>query len=297
MARKISEPFLQELNEKSLKPILEYVKSDDSLNMELRGETVKIYYRGGKLLTIQDNSFEMESLDEEYHKGRTLIYPTIENIEDYIPKAKRVIDRYVVEEKNHLWEKEIQQRIVQENNFSKNSLATDFFIIDTEYQSIGSRADIVALLWHSTGNARKLPKSYRVKITIFELKQGFGSIDGYSGMSKHFDDFNSFIKDNENVTTFKQDMVDVFKQKRKLGLIRGMEPDKKYGEIDINMIADDIEFVFILANYDPDSSKLTKELSLISDCKFIYANPMGYGLYAPNIISKKEFIALFLCKK
>ncbi|MCL2726931.1 MAG: hypothetical protein FWD56_00945, partial [Bacteroidales bacterium] len=96
MARKISNSFLDEFGKgKSLNPILEYVKSDDTLDMELRGEKVIIYYRGGKLLTINENKFKLEIMDKEYLKANTLILPTIENIEEYIPKAKRVIDRYV----------------------------------------------------------------------------------------------------------------------------------------------------------------------------------------------------------
>ena len=115
MARQISNQFLNELK---TMPILEYVKTDDTLNMELRGNKVIIYYRGGKLLTVVDkNPTVFEPLDEKYLKEN--IDLDTENIEDYIPKAKRVIDRYVVEVKNHLWEKEIQQRVVQENNYSK----------------------------------------------------------------------------------------------------------------------------------------------------------------------------------
>jgi len=293
MARKISNLFLKELALQSLKPILEYVKSDDSLNMELRGDSVTLYYRGANLLTIIDNPFKLNGITPNYHKGYELILPTINKIEDYIPKAKRVIDRYVVGEKNHLWEKEIQQRIVQENNYSQNSLSTDFFIIDIEYQdnSIG-RFDIVAIRWDSTTPARKLTKKHPLKITIFEIKQGCNSISGKSGMSQHLQDFNSLIENKIKVEKFKKDMIDVFEQKRKLGLIRDVE---KYREIEIKFVENDIDFVFLLANYHSKSEKLEKELELIPDyCKFIYANSMGYGLYAKNIIDKQEFIKRFL---
>jgi len=283
MARKISEIFFQEL---AKMPILEYVKSDDTLDMELRGDSVIVYYRGGKLLTLKENPITLEPLDKDYHKGSEP--PAIVNIIDYIPQAKHIIDKYVVEVKNHLWEKEIQQRVVLENNYSKNSLDTDFFIIDIEYQDIG-RADIVALRWDSTSPARKLSKNYLPKITIFEVKQGTNSIKGQSGMSSHLNDFNQLIANKEKVEDFKKDMIAVFEQKRELGLIVKME---KYGKI--NKVADDIDFVFLLANYKSKSENLVNELALLPDkCKFIYANPMGYGLYAENIVDKKEFIMRF----
>ena len=285
MARQISNQFLNELK---TMPILEYVKTDDTLNMELRGNKVIIYYRGGKLLTVVDkNPTIFEPLDEKYLKEN--IDLDTENIEDYIPKAKRVIDRYVVEVKNHLWEKEIQQRVVQENNYSQNSLETDFFIIDTEYQDI-FRFDMIALRWDSTITARKL-QNYLPKITIFEAKQGFndGSIKGTSGMYSHWNNFNEFIANKDKIESFKEDMKTVFEQKRALGLITGTE---KYEKID--KIADDVDFVFLLANYKPASSILKSELDKISDCKFIFSNPMGYGLYERNIINKQDFIKRFL---
>lgn len=301
MSRKIKDSFINELLKKSLNPLLRYVQLDDTLNMELRGSHVTLYYRGGAILTVKDDSYKFEPLDNKYLQGKMIINPSIENIEDYIPKAKHFIDIYVNTVRNHLGEKEIQQEIAKENNFSANSLDTDYFIIDTEYQDLG-RFDIVALQWDSKSNIRKLPKSFKPVITIFEVKQGCNSIeskeiinDGIkkysdSGMAAHLQDFNEFIS-TKNIQDFKEDMIAVFQQKRKLKLIKGAE---KYKEV--KSVSDNIEFVFLLSNYKSESSKLLTELNKISDCKFIFANPMGYGLYVKNIINKQEFINRFLWK-
>ena len=299
MSRKIKDSFIDELLNKSLNPLLRYVQLDDTLNMELRGSHVTLYYRGGAILTVKDDSYKFEPLDNKYLQGKMIINPSIENIEDYIPKAKHFIDIYVNTVRNHLGEKEIQQEIAKENNFSANSLDTDYFIIDTEYQDLG-RFDIVALQWDSKSNIRKLPKSFKPVITIFEVKQGYNSIESKekinngikeysdSGMAAHLQDFNEFIS-TKNIQDFKEDMIAVFQQKRELKLIKGAE---KYKEV--KSVSDDIEFVFLLSNYKSESSKLQTELTKIKDCKFIYSNPMGYGLYVKNIINKQEFINRFL---
>lgn len=299
MSRKIKDSFIDELLNKSLNPLLRYVQLDDTLNMELRGSYVTLYYRGGAILTVKDDSYKFEPLDTKYLQGKTIINPCIENIEDYIPKAKHFIDIYVNTVRNHLGEKEIQQEIAKENNFSTNSLDTDYFVIDTEYQDLG-RFDIVALQWDSKSNIRKLPKSFKPVITIFEVKQGYNSIESKekinngikeysdSGMAAHLQDFNEFIS-TKNIQDFKEDMIAVFQQKRELKLIKGAE---KYKEV--KSVSDDIEFVFLLSNYKSESSKLKTELTKIKDCKFIYSNPMGYGLYVKNIINKQEFINRFL---
>jgi len=287
MARKIKDEFLNELVTGRLKELLKYVQLDDTLNLELRGDRITVYYRGGALLTVKQDTYKFESLDKKYHTGISFIIPTINNIDDYIPKAKHIIDIYINTERNHLGEKDIQQQIARENNYSPNSLATDYFIIDTEYQDLG-RFDIVALLWESKGSIRKLPNSFLPTITIFEVKQGYGSISGSSGMESHIKDFEKFLT-TKDVSSFKSDMISVFSQKRKLGLIKGAE---KYKEI--TKVSSNIEFVFLLANYKHDSSKLRNALDNIEDCKLIYANPMGYGLYSRNIICKDKFVEIFL---
>jgi hypothetical protein len=288
MARTIKETFIYELLTGSLKPLLEYIQIDDTLNMELRGDRVTIYYRGGVIMAIEQDTYKFINLEEKYHKGIPFIKPSIKNIEEYIPKAKHIIDVYVNTEKNHLGEKDIQQQIARENNYSQNSLDTDYFVIDTEYQDI-ARFDIVALRWDSKPSIRKLPKLFLPTITIFEVKQGYSSISGKCGMIKHIKDFEEFCS-KKDIDSFKRDMISVFNQKRRLELIKNMN---KYKEV--KEVASDIDFVFLLANYKQDSSQLRSAFDNIKDCRLIYANPMGYGLYAQNIICKQEFVEKFLC--
>ena len=118
--------------------IINMVKTDPSLDVELRGNSVMIYYRGGKLLTINDpykNDQEdlLKELDKQYvsptRKGLinpiAVPKPTIDNMEAYICKGKRAIDWYEENVARKLGEKEIQQRVAYENNFSVNAEDTD----------------------------------------------------------------------------------------------------------------------------------------------------------------------------
>ena len=286
MARAIKGKFIDELINGNLNPILEYIQLDDTLNLELRGKEVTVYYRGGALLTIKQDTYILKGLTEKYHKGFPFMEPDIRNIEDYIPKAKHLVDIYINTVKNQFGEKDIQQQIARENNYSPNSLDTDYFVIDTEYQDM-FRFDIVALRWDSKGNTRKLPKSFLPTITIFEVKQGYSSLSGKSGMISHISDFKKFLS-TRDIDSFKSDMISVFNQKRKLGLIKGMN---KYKEV--VAVAPNIDFVFLLANYKNHSSQLSTALKSIEDCRFVYANSMGYGLFERNIINKSRFLEMF----
>ena len=286
MPRHISEKFINELLAGKLSNLLRYVRSDHTLDMELRGVEVTVYYRGCKLLSIKNDSFELKPLDKKYSRNR--IIPDISKIEEYIPKSKHLIDMWLV--KNKKWETEIQQQIVRENNYSPSADHTDFFILDIEYKDddIGE-LDIVAIRLDSTSKAHKARK---FRITMFELKQGFNSIDGGSGLVEHYKNFEKFNADSKKVQNFISDMKLVFEQKIKLGLIPYLK-GKPYSVI--SSMDDEIDYVFILANYKSASKKLKTAVNQISGnkCKFIYSNCMGYGLFSKNIIDRELFINMF----
>ena len=65
--RQISEKMLNAFLSGELSSLLEAVKKDDSLDLELRGDSVNIYYRGGSIFKIEEinNSF-LISFDTNY---------------------------------------------------------------------------------------------------------------------------------------------------------------------------------------------------------------------------------------
>lgn len=180
--RQLSDNFLREFLEGGrFHEIIKMVKTDPSLDVELRGESVIVYYRGGKLLTINDpyyknnNESLLKELDHQYiyKKSRGVTNPinvptpTIDGLELYICKAKRAIDWYEENVARKLGEKEIQQRVAYENNYSINAEDTDFFIADIEWEdkTFGGRADIISFKWGHMDHRRRV-----VKMCLIEVK-------------------------------------------------------------------------------------------------------------------------------
>ena len=101
--RSISDELFQKLMKTGVyHEITDIVRADPYLDMEMRGDDgVMIYYRGGKLLTINENQGFI-GLDEEYYPEdyTARISPQIENIFDYISKAKRIIDIHESDSRN-----------------------------------------------------------------------------------------------------------------------------------------------------------------------------------------------------
>lgn len=300
--RSISSSFLEQLKTGSLKSITDYVRVDPYLDLELRGDSVMIYYRGGKVLTVDEKGILAGLTDEYYLSPDTeRIQPTIEGLHDYLAHAKHIVDIHESTQNSKLGEKEIQQRVVYENNLSVNADKTDYFIADVEWADnkvLKGRVDIVAFCWK-----HKKPRNRIVQLTLIEVKQGDKAIKSLSGLKKHYDDYISFKKDQVSVNRVAKDMLLVLKQKKELGLVKGLDKlfEKKVTEKDASgniverrvemdpQIEAEPDFLFLLANYHYYSKYLQIECKeLQDDCKFINASFCGYGLYKDLIKTKKE---------
>lgn len=304
--RQLTPTLFNELKEKTGKfhALLEYVKADDTLDMEFRGNYFTLYYRGGALLIVEENSdgsYNWKGITQEYLlKGKNKYvqkHSNVEQFDEYIPEAKHIIDRYIsIGPKNHLGEKEIQQLVVKENNYSSNSQDTDYFIVDMEYTEVGGkdgyRFDLIAVRWDSIGAARR---KNEVSLAIIEVKQGFNSVrtNGSSpGLRLHQEDFSNFIekKNSGELKDFCEDMVMIFKQKCELGLIIANE---KIEGITLKfqlVVKNNIDFICLLANYKKASDELHNELNEMESkgmqpCQFIRSHYCGYGLYAGEIFT------------
>ena len=288
--RRISDEFRDELKTGKLKKLLDYVLEDDSLCLELRGEAVNIYYRGGSLFKI-DDKYNI-TFDLGYDKDKKLNpNPDVEEAVKSIPFYKQAMDKWFHEHPKY--EREFQQIILRENNNSgKISRATDYYIVDIEYQDTenSSRFDMVAFKWPSNGAARK--NTNALSLALIEVKYGDNAVGGSAGIKKHLDDLKSFIDDKEKLKEFKEDMEQVFKQKCNLGLMDGLQEH----QFKVSLSDDEPEVIFIFANHDPDSKKINNILSdiNISDYSFkilaAQSSFMGYGLYMDNMIEIKDFI-------
>ncbi len=286
--------------------LTDLVKKDPYLDLELRGDCVMIYYRGGKLLTIYDID-KYEELSPEYYssKSEQHLKATTDNLFEYICHAKRTIDIHESGNKSKLGEKEFQQRVVYENNMSVTATNTDYFIADVEWadnESLGGRADIIAFRWNHMEHSKRT-----LQMTLIEVKQGENAVetkknkdkDGQTsisaGLKKHFEDFIKFKSNSEYVNEVAKDMLTVLKQKADLGLIKGLEKLFIKGNNEVYPeISPTPDFPILLANYHHYSTKLSRECKeLPNDCKFILSSFMGFGLYKDFIKSKKEMEELF----
>jgi hypothetical protein len=321
--RALSEQFLEDLKSGSLSRLTKVVRHEDTLCMEIRDNYINVYYRGGNLFKVESKKGYSISFDEKYlNHGvdcgfKSLELSKLNTIEDYIesiPLFKREMDLWFSVHRKQ--EREYQQVILRENNFSMVSNDTDYFICDIEYaknESVlkdeltvteGSRFDMVGVKWLSKSLDRKNKKS--ISLAIFELKYGDGAMTGSAGILKHFKDLDDFMSKGKYLELMDEAEIQ-FNQKYYLGLIdvskSKMENEHEgvFRKIEINKNIKS-EYILIFANHKPDSSVLRRELSeavkaypqLLNkvDIKIAHSSLMGYGLYAEYMVDIKDYLGI-----
>lgn len=320
----LSSRFLEDLKNGILSPLLQHVKNDGTLDMEFRdpnrpridrdedSRTVKgylnIYYRGGQLLKLQESSSSKysASFDKKYDMAGMLEkvsipfpqripdIPTsivsmtdIENWINAFSLLKLHMDYYFSIKKS-CEEREAQQMIVRENNRSRTSNDTDFYIIDIEHAEKGNsaagRMDMVGIHWPSTRTEHR--KNSDHGLALFEVKYGDQKMGGKCGLAWHYRNTAAFVE-SPDFAYFKEGMVDIFNQKIELGLIN----ERKSG---IQDFGDRLTYIVVAVNHKPASTAFANELrqivamNLPLEVGIIWASPIGLGLYDKEMLTISE---------
>jgi hypothetical protein len=304
--RELSETFMNDLlkPEGMLQPILTRVKNDQTLMLAIRDGYINVYYRGGNILKVKEHSkgYYQASFDDQYNKfAKDLpISPvTIENQEDAkkwvasFPDRKNIMDEYFSAYGKA--EREFQQLVARENNYSSISNESEYFISDIEVTEPdpGARFDIVAIRW--LASQRKSGSNCRA--ALIEMKYGDNALGGKAGLLKHLKDMDTLIANQTGYAKLLHAMENQFNQLDQLGLLK-FNKGKSNAIVKLDS-KEKPEVIFILANHNPRSSNLktminSPEIEVYGqsqrfDLRFYVARFAGYGLHANCMLPLSEF--------
>lgn len=301
ITRSLSDGFMNDLKKSVLNPLLERVQQDRTLMLAIRKECLNIYYRGGNILRVKakkDGSYSTY-FDKKYNKSTNSPIPSFPNIISdkndseecvkVLQNLKLLMDSYFSTVKSEL-EREFQQLIARENNFSSKKSGYGYYITDIEFEdkTLSARFDILAV--------QRLENQRKFRPALIEMKYGDGSLNNNSGIIKHLEDFDKFIKNKKKYNALLETMESQFCQLKELGL---MEEDSERADIKITK-DEKPEVICILANHNPHSSILRNQIlnnqemdrfanSLNYDLKFFVSSFAGFTLYPSWMFSLYEF--------
>lgn len=297
--RALNEKFMSDLLNGSLTPILNAVRSDDTLVLELRGTYVNVYYRGGSLYRIdQKDGYVFFTFDTDYGMDDISLpeHPTVVEAPGLIYQYKAAMDKFLTL-KNPKMEREFQQLMTRLNNRAKIGKASDYYIMDIEYADTDERGlkakfDMVALKWPCTKQDRKITKD--LSLALIELKYGDGALGGTAGIEKHLDDLADFLGDAEKLKDFCLDMGAVFRQKCELGLVPTVPEHKR----EVTVTAENPEVILAVADHDPAKPALANVLSALDLNKYNFslriatASLLGGALFVECMLPIPKYLQM-----
>ncbi len=289
MPRGLSDEFMAALTGGVLTPLLDRVKADRTLCLEIREDYLNIYYRGGNLLKVS----RMPDGYEAFFDTKYFAAPVPSMPEAPLREAAHVAAWLAVlpilKQAMDLWqpgeEREVQQLIVRDNNVGGIANSTDYYVCDIEFTiAKRKRFDLVAVHWPSKGEVRKRQDGHR--LVVGEAKFGDGALKGESGIHEHIVDVNAYLAVPGNLAALKEQMLCVFNQKRALGLIECKKDLTGFSDAPPVLL-------LVLANHDPDSTLLRELLGSLppsphAELRIATGSLIGYGLYDPAILTIDE---------
>jgi len=318
--RKLDDDFMKDLlQDRVLHPLKELLVVDKSLDMQIRDNYINIYYRGGSLIKVErktrlkkyqckftqenesgENGYKREIV--EFYKALDIQYDPCVNVTDFthqsdvkdwiaqiLPKQKMMMDLH-----KRCWgERQHQQYIVNSNNYGRESVGTDWFLLDMEYYVRTSDND------SSKSNTKidligfECKNDFTdAKWALIELKTGEKAFEGNSGIEDHLI-INWNLANNKSwVETTSISLNNILEQKKRLGLANYVLTKKLSSKTPY--------IVFILTEIRPGETKIINVLKNIKSkhkeklpfLRFFVSSLMGFGLYNKMLLDVDALINL-----
>lgn len=303
--RELSDSFIGDLQavDGLLHSVLTRVHHDQTLMLSIRSGYINLYYRGGSILKLS------EQPGRSYKAEFDLGYTTVGDQLPHLPKTirssqdaevwvdslqilKGIMDRHLSSYPKP--ERVFQQVLAFENNVSRLSNETEYFITDIEFadSDYGLRFDLLALQWL----ARDRRSTERFRPVLLEMKYGDDALSGGAGILKHLQDIRNYIADREKYLSLVEMVGRQFTQLDQLDLIR-FNRTSRWNEI---VVKADVkpEVVFVLAGHNPRSTALRSILddgridefasSGLLDLRFFVSTFAGYALHSACMVTLEE---------
>jgi hypothetical protein len=247
--RKLSDTFMENLQQGFLVGLLKAVREDQDLDLQIRNNYLNIYFKGNSLLKLTEMGADRY---QAYIHPKFLEGITVSDITDgqtttaflnTIPWLKENIIKYG---KASL-EVEYEQLIIRANNTEfKNT--TEYFIVDRQYTIDQYRFDLIGFYW----DRRRRRKGQTVIPVLMEVK--FALNADISDVHQQIGHYFELVQANtDEVVT---DLENMFRQSLELGLYD--QPAGRLEAMKTLVFSRNIEqfrFILILVDYNPHSSK------------------------------------------
>ena len=209
--RNINKKLLARLSNGDLLNLLNYIKSDNGLRLEVRQKgDAFVYYRKGKALEIKGLK-----VDKKYGNTPSTDL-AVTNPEKFFELMKNSIDNWICCKKKRA-EFDTQQNIARFNQ----DIEDRYIILDMEYSFEQRKINNSNREKRAVFDLLGIDKITK-KIVFFEVKKGIKNLSRRSGNDEHITDYESFLC-SKNSSIYRANLLEdikyIIQDKTELGLI------------------------------------------------------------------------------
>ena len=248
--RKLSDSFMQALTSGVLAGLVQRVREDKDLDLQIRDGYLNIYYKGNSLLKLDELAVNRYRVDVHPKFTGGVVLPkylfneiTTNRFLKKIPLLKENIIQYG----QSSLEVEYEQLVIRANNLEPRT-NSEYFIIDRQYAvSRVGRFDLTGFFWNRTGRRQ----GQEVPLCFMELKFALNSDiqDVHHQLARYYE---AIKADAQAIAT---EAESILKQKLALGLVD--QPDDRIAALQTLRFSSDInqyQFIVVLVDYNPYST-------------------------------------------
>lgn len=285
--RKLSEPFMDLLQNGFLSELTKRIRCDSDLDLEIRDNYFNIYYKGNSLLKLSEDKYKKYKV--EIHKKflEGLDIPTYlkdEEATQIFIKNIPMLKQNIIDHGKHSIEIEYEQMIIRANNYEPRN-NSEYFIVDRQYTVDVGRFDLVGIFWDSHHRMKK----QEVPLCLMEVK--FSLNQGISEVHEQLERYYEAIK--LRAPSIAEEYENIFHQKLALGVYN--QPLDRIEALKTLTIVKNIssfQFILVLVDFNHKSTKLHLEkLLCLSFADQIKVYMGGFGMWQENVKPLISYIA------
>jgi hypothetical protein len=283
--RILSDNFMQALKSGILVGLLQRVRQDKDLDLEIRDGYLNIYYKGNSLLKLDEMMSSRYRVGVHPKFASGLMLPehlideaTVESFLQGIPLLKENI----IQHGQSSLEVEYEQLVIRANNLEPRT-NSDYFVIDRQYavSNVG-RFDLTGFVWDRNGRKR----GQQVPLCFMELKFALNSDiqEVHQQLARYYDAIKT------DALAIAAEAESVFKQKLALNLFD--QPADRVAALQTLTFTSDVEqyqFIIVLVDYNPYSTLLNidglKALPFANQVKIFWG---GFAMWQKNLHALSE---------
>jgi hypothetical protein len=267
-----------------LSDLLQAVKDDHDLNLEIRDGYINIYFKGYSLLKLSEGGPHSYKVNIHNKFTNGLDFPrefTDEQTTGLFVRSIPALKQNIIRCGKGSLEIEYEQMIIRANNFEPRN-NSDYFIIDRQYTVDTGRFDLVGIFWGRKGRRKHQEVDLCLMEVKFALNQDISEV--HEQLARYFDAL------KPRAGQIAEEFEIIFRQKLELGLYyQSQDRLEAMKTLKVSRDFSRFQFVLIMVDYNPNSAKLA--LSKISDLPFanqVKVFTTGMAMWQQNVRSIQQ---------